>query len=356
MSKDQTSAKAIHGGKAYNSQMLNDVLVRATGRYLPERVFKNEEFSSFLETNDEWIRERTGIHERRFAAPGEQASDMALAAATQCLERGGLDPDDLDLIILATITPDTVFPATANWLQGKLGNTRAWSFDINAACSGFLYALSVATNSLRLGAAKFALVVGVERMSAILDMTKRDHCVLFGDGAACLLLEAVAPADNPQGYGVREFYTRSDGSLAKCLMQQSGGSNQPPTIESVMNHEHYISMDGRRVYRHAIRRMYESVMEILDRAKVDKEEIDWFVPHQANARIIEATQIRLEVPKEKVYINVNRYGNTTAATLPICLDELSTDGKLEAGHKVVLFTFGSGFTWGSCYLVWGGCK
>lgn len=347
---------ATQESKAYNPTMLNDVLVRATGRYLPERVFKNEEFSSFLDTNDAWIRERTGISERRFAAPGEKSSDMALAAATECIRRAGLDVDEIDLIIVATITPDTVFPATANWLQGKLGNKRAFSFDLNAACSGYLYSLSVATNMLRCGASKYALVVGVERMSAILDMTNRDHCVLFGDGAACLLLEAVDPATNPEGYGIGEFYTKSDGSLANLLMQKSGGSNQPPTFESVLNHEHYISMDGRKVYRHAVRRMYESVMEILDRAKVEKDEVDWYIAHQANARIIEATQKRLEVPKEKVYINVNRYGNTTGATIPLCLDELSTDGKLKAGHKVVLFTFGAGFTWGSCYLVWGGSK
>ncbi len=336
--------------------MQKDVLIRATGRYLPERVFKNEEFSSFLDTNDDWIRERTGISERRFAAPGERASDMALAAAKQCIDRAGIDVDDIGLIILATITPDTVFPATANWLQGKLGSKSAVSFDVNAACSGFLYSLSAATDMLRCGSFKYALVVGVERMSALLDMTNRDHCVLFGDGAGCLLLEGVEPAKNPEGYGIHEFYTKSDGTLANLLMQDSGGSNQPPTFESVLNHEHFISMDGRQVYKNAVRRMFESVTEILERVKVDKEDVDWFVAHQANSRIIEATQKRLKVPEEKVYMNVSRYGNTTAATLPICLDELNTDGKLKPGHKVVLFTFGAGFTWGSSYLVWGGCK
>lgn len=336
--------------------MPKNVIVRATGSYLPERVFTNEEFTAFLDTSDEWITERTGIKERRFAAPGESVSDMAVSAARQCLERAGVDEADVDLIVCPTVTPDTVFPATANWVQGKLGNKKAWSFDINAGCSGFVYALNAVTSILMQGHARYALVIGAEKMSALCNMTDRDHCVLFGDAAACLLLEAVEEADNPEGYGIRDFFLKSDGELAPILMQYGGGSSIPPTIESVENRRHYIHMQGREVYKAAVRQMYASVVNVLEKAGLGKDDVDWFIAHQANARIIEATQRRLEVPEEKVYINVNRFGNTTAATIPLCLDELYSDGKLAAGQNIILFTFGTGFTWGSCYLVWGGVR
>ena len=336
--------------------MFKDVVIRATGRYLPETVFTNADFEKILETNDEWIVERTGIKERHFAAPGESVSDMALNAARQCLERAGVDPEEVGVIVLGTVTPDTVFPATANWLQGKLGAKNAWSFDINAGCSGYVYSLNCAWNMLRNGQHRYALVVGAEKMTALCDMTNRDHCVLFGDGAACLLLEAVDPADNPEGFGIRDFFLGSDGNLAESLVQYAGGSNKPPSPLTIANHEHYIHMDGQLVFKHAVRRMYQSVIEVLKQVEVDPQEIDWFLGHQANARIITATQRRLQVPEEKVYINVGRYGNTTAATLPICMDELWEEGKLTTGQKVVLFTFGAGFTWGASYLVWGGVK
>jgi len=330
-----------------------DVVVRAVGRYVPERVMTNQDFAAFLDTTDEWITERTGIKERHFAAPGEWNSDMALHAAKQCLERAGVAAADLDLIIVPTVTPDTPFPATANWLQGKLGNDKAWSFDLNAGCSGYIYALSVASALLEAGRNRYALVMGSERMTALTDYTKREYCVLFGDAAGCLLLEAVDSAQNPQGYGLRQFYHQSDGSLATILLQQAGGSNKPATPLTVARHEHYISMDGQAVYKAAVRLMDRSVTEVLSRAGVELSDIDWFIGHQANARILEATQRRLKVPPEKMYINIQRYGNTTSATIPLCLDELWEAGKLKPGHKVVLFTFGTGFTWGSCYLVWG---
>jgi 3-oxoacyl-[acyl-carrier-protein] synthase-3 len=336
--------------------MPKDVLIRATGRYLPERVFTNEEYTKFLDTSNEWIVERTGITERRMAAPGETASEMGLHASLQCLERAGVAAEDVELIVVPTVTPDTVFPATANWLQGKLGNKRAWSFDLNAGCSGFVYALNVIANILRTGQHRYALLVGSEKMTALSDMTDREHCVLFGDAAAAILLEAVDPADNPEGYGLREFYMQSDGELASILMQHAGGSSLPATYTTVHNHRHFISMQGREVYKHAVRRMYHSVIEVLERAKVHKDDVDWFIGHQANARIIEATQKRLEVPAEKVYMNVQRYGNTTSATIPLCLDELYCDGKLADGQNIVLFTFGTGFTWGSCFVKWGGVK
>jgi 3-oxoacyl-[acyl-carrier-protein] synthase-3 len=330
-----------------------DVVVRATGRYLPERVFTNHEFEAIIDTSDEWIRERTGIRERRLAAPGEKNSDMALAACRQALERAGVDPREVGFILVATVTPDTVFPATANWLQGKLGAVNAWSFDLSAACGGFIYGLSVATGLVRTGQLKYALVVGAEKMSAILDFTSRETCVLFGDGAAAVLLEGVDPARNPQGYGVKEFVLGSDGNLADILWQPAGGSNCPPMPSTLASHGHFVHMQGREVYKHAVRRMNQVVTEVLEKAGVEAAAIDWFVPHQANVRIIQSVQERLGLPAERFYVNIDRYGNTTAATIPLCLDELAEQGKLVPGSKVLLFTFGAGFTWGSCYLVWG---
>jgi 3-oxoacyl-[acyl-carrier-protein] synthase III len=336
--------------------MLKDVVVRSTGHYAPARVMKNEEFSAFLETNDAWITERTGIKERRYAAPGETVSDMALAASKIALERAGVSAEDVDLIIVPTVTPDTVFPATANWLQGKLGNKKAWSFDVNAGCSGFIYAISAAHALLASGQNRYALVVGAEKMTALCDFTDRAVAVLFGDGAACFLLEAVDPADNPQGFGLRHFHHKSDGSLAPILMQHAGGSNKPSTYESVAAHEHFIYMEGQEVYKNAVRRMSETVREVLQTAGKTADDVDYFIPHQANARIIEAVTRMLRAPAEKVYVNVNRFGNTTSATIPLCVDELYEAGKLHDGSKLVLFTFGTGFTWGACYMVWGSPK
>lgn len=330
-----------------------DVVVRSTGRYVPERVFTNAEFTSFLDTSDEWITERTGIKERHLAAPGETVSDMGYRASLQALERAGLEANDIDVIVVATVTGDTVFPSTANWLQAKLGNSRAWSFDVNAACSGMMYTLSLLTGLLRSGQARRALLVGAEKMSAILDFTDRSTCVLFGDGAGAMILEAVAAADNPEGYGVGEFVLGSDGNLANILYQPCGGSNQPPTYRSVSEHGHYVHMEGRDVYKNAVRRMDEIVVEVLKRQAVDPATVDWFIAHQANVRIIESVQERMGLPKERFYVNIQRYGNTTSATIPLCLDELYTDGQLKAGQRLVLFTFGAGLTWGSAYLVWG---
>ncbi len=334
--------------------MFKDVIVRSTGHYVPERVLTNQDWEQILDTTDQWITERTGIKERRLAAPGQTNSDMGLQAARQCLERAEVDPADVDVVIVPTVTPDTVFPATANWIQGKLGNKSGWSFDLNAGCSGYVYALNVAYNMLRGGQHRYALVIGTEKMTALADMTNRDHCVLFGDAAAALLLEGVDPADNTEGFGIKDFYLRTDGTLTDILMQQAGGSNKPASYKTVAAHEHFIYMEGQAVFKQAVRHMYEAVIEVLKQVEVDPQEVDWFVAHQANQRIIRSTQQRLKVPEERVYLNVQRYGNTTAATIPLCLDELWVDGKLKPGDKVVLFTFGTGMTWGSTYLVWGG--
>jgi len=330
-----------------------DVVIRGTGRYLPERVFTNHEFTAFLDTSDEWIVQRTGIRERRYAAPGESASDMGLAAVRQCLERAGVDSGEIDLIIVPTVTPDTPFPATANWLQGKLGNKRAWSFDLNAGCSGFIYGLSVADALLRSGRSQKCLLVGSEKMSALCDFTDRATCVLFGDAAACILLEAVESERNPQHYGIEQFALGSEGEFAEILYQPGGGSSHPPTYKTVQDHLHYAHMIGREVYVHAVRRMDQTIREVVAKGGLELEDIAWFVPHQANARIIETIAQRMNLPAERFYLNIDRYGNTTSATIPLCLDELDQAGKLRPGDKLVLFTFGTGLTWGSTLLTWG---
>jgi 3-oxoacyl-[acyl-carrier-protein] synthase III len=330
-----------------------DVVIRGTGRYLPERVFTNEEFTAFLDTSDEWIMQRTGIRERRYAAPGETASGMGLAAVQQCLEQAGVHSDEIDLIIVPTVTPDTPFPATANWLQGKLGNKRAWSFDVNAGCSGFIYGLSVADSLLRCGRNKLCLLVGSEKMSSLCDFTDRSTCVLFGDAAACVLLEAVEPQNNPRRVGIQEFSLGSEGEYAEILYQPAGGSNIPPTHKSVAEHGHYAHMTGREVYVHAVRRMEQTILEVVAKGGLTPQDIAWFVPHQANARIIETICQRMGLPPERFYMNIDRYGNTTSATIPLCLDELNRDGKLQPGDKLVLFTFGTGLTWGSTLVTWG---
>lgn len=332
---------------------MKNVVIRSSGRYLPEKVVTNDHFAQFLDTSDEWIQERTGIRERRFAAPEEKNSDMGTPAARQCLERAGLDAADVDLIICATVTGDRIFPATANFIQENLGNQTAWSFDVNAACGGFVYALSIAYGLLASGVNKRALVIGSEKMTSILDFTDRATCVLFGDGAGALLLEAVDAKNNPQGYGIKEFVLGTDGSLAYKLWQPDGGSASPPSPQSLARHGHYVHMSGREVYVNAVRKMDQIVEEVIAKAGRTPEEIDWYVPHQANKRIIDSVRERLGIPEERFVLNIDRYGNTTSATIPIGIDELYTDNKLAPGMKMVLMTFGAGFTWGSTYLEWG---
>jgi 3-oxoacyl-[acyl-carrier-protein] synthase-3 len=332
---------------------MKNVVIRSCGSYLPEKIITNDQFAEFLDTSDAWIRERTGIGERRFAAPEEKNSDMGTHAARQCLERAGVDAADVDLIICATVTADRIFPATANFIQENLGNHTAWSFDLNAACGGFIYAMSVAYGLLASGINKRALVIGSEKMTSILDFTDRATSVLFGDGAGAVLLEAVDPAENPQGYGMKHFVLGTDGSLAYKLWQPDGGSVNPPSPATIERHGHYIHMSGREVYVNAIRKMDEIVVEVIAKAGETPENVDWYVPHQANKRIIDSVRERLQIPEERFIVNIERYGNTTSGTIPICIDELYTLGKLRAGQKMVLMTFGAGFTWGSIYLEWG---
>lgn len=337
---------------------MRDVVVQSTGRYLPERIVTNAELVAELQkiapdTTEEWIVERTGVRERRVAAPGEHTSDMALEASCDCLQKAGVDPQYVDLIAVATVSGDTNFPATANWLQGKLENDRAWSFDVNAGCSGFIYGLAAVTALVRSRMSNLALLVGAEKMSALYDPADRTSYPLAGDGAAAVLLRGVEVNDNPKRYGVNGFYGQSDGQLVHLLIQPLGGTSRPLTSENVVWPERFLQMDGKKVYQHAIRRMTESVVRVLEQAGVEKEAVDWFIGHQANGRILQATAKKLGVPEDKMYINIDRYANTTSASIPLCLDELAESGQLQPGHKVVLFSFGTGFTWGAHYLVWG---
>ncbi len=338
-----------------------DVVVAGTGRYLPGEPIPNADLVAELKkldptTNGEWIVERTGVHQRHRAAPDESTSDMALKASLNCLNSSVVDdPNEIDLIVVPTVSGDTTFPATANWLQGKLENTRAWSFDVNAGCSGFVYGLAMVTSLIRSGQSNLALLVGSEKMSELYNPTDRTSYPLAGDGAAAVLLWGVERStdrgiDRP---GIHDFYLQSDGQMADLLVRPLGGTSQPLTPENILDPGRFLQMDGKAVYKHAVRRMSESIIEVLRKVKVELSAVDWFIGHQANRRILQAVADKVGVPREKVYSNIEMYANTTSATIPLCLDDLAKSGQLKPGHKVVLFTFGTGFTWGACYLVWG---
>jgi len=328
-----------------------DVIVRGTGRYVPERTFTNDDFAQVLDTSDEWITARTGIKVRHYVGPGETNSLMAARAAREALAMASARAEDVELIIVPTVTPEHIFPPTASFVQVRLGSPRAACFDLEAACCGFIYALSVASSLLRCGEYRNALVIGSEIMTSIANFTDRNTCVLFGDAAAAVYLEARPKEERERG--VLHFDLGSDGTLIPLLYQKAGGSAHPPTYTSVENEEHYIAMEGQEVFKRAVRKMEETVRTVSAKAGHTPQEIDWFIAHQANGRIVEATGRRLCVPAEKVPINIDHYGNTTSASIPLVLDELNREGKLQPGHKVVLFAFGAGLTWASAYLVWG---
>ena len=299
-----------------------------------------------VDTNDEWIRSRTGIEERRILkGEGKGSSDMAVPAIEDILRKKNLDPKEIDCIICATVTPDMVFPATANIIADKLGATNAWGFDLSAACSGFLYALTTGASFIESGRYKKVIVVGVDKMSAIIDYTDRNTCILFGDGAGAVLLEA-----NNEGNGLVDSILKSDGSGRPYLHMKAGGSLKPASIETVTAREHYAYQEGKTVFKFAVVGMADVSAEILERNGLTGEDVAWLVPHQANLRIIDATANRIGLPKEKVMININRYGNTTAATIPLCLWEW--ESQLKKGDNLVLAAFGGGFTWGACLIKW----
>jgi len=289
--------------------------ITAVGGYVPEYRLTNAELEKMVETNDEWIRTRTGIEERRILKePGKATSDLCIPAVKEILEKKNLDPKEIDCIICATVTPDMVFPATANIVADKVGATNAFSYDLGAACSGFLFALTTGAAYIESGRYKKVIVVGADKMSAIIDYTDRATCIIFGDGAGAVLLEP-----DEDGYGLRDAILRSDGSGRDFLYMKAGGSLKPATIETVTAKEHYVYQEGKTVFKFAVVGMAEVSAEIMERNNLTADDIAWLVPHQANLRIIDATANRMNLPKEKVMINIQKYGNTTAGTLPLCL-------------------------------------
>ena len=312
--------------------------------YVPDYILDNNELAKIVDTTDEWITTRTGIKERRIMKEGA-SSDMATEAVKKLLEKTGTDPLDIDLVVLATVTPDYPFPSTANVLCDNVGMTNAWGFDLIAACSGFIYALSTGSQFIETGKYKKVIVVGVDKMSSIIDYEDRTTCIIFGDGCGAVLLEP-----NYEGNGIQDFILRSDGSGRQFLIQPAGGSANPPTIQTVEDKMHFVKQEGKSVFKFAVTNMAEVSAEIMEKNNLSSEDVDWLVPHQANLRIIDATAERMGLPREKVMINIEKYGNTTAGTLPLCLWDY--EKQLKKGDTLILSAFGGGFTWGSVYLKW----
>lgn len=322
--------------------------ITGVGMYVPEKILDNKYFESILDTNDEWIRSRTGISERRVLEEGG-TSVLATKAVEDLLKSTNTDPIDVDAIIVATITPDMFFPATAALVQDNVGAKNAWGYDLSAACSGFLFAMQSGTSLIESAQYKKVVVVGAEKMSSILDYTDRNTCLLFGDGAAAVLLE---PSED-LSIGVQDSILRTDGSGKNSLFMKAGGSLHPSSHETVDNKEHFVYQDGKAVFKVAVKGMADISAEIMEKNGLKSEDIAYLVPHQANLRIIDATAKRMGIPPEKVTINIAKYGNTTAATIPLCLTEYYRDGKFKKGDNLILAAFGAGFTWGSMHIVWG---
>ena len=320
--------------------------ITSVGGYVPPDKLTNFDLEKMVDTNDEWIRTRTGITERRILkGEGLATSDMVVPAVKELLNKRGIDASEIDCMIVATVTPDMVFPATANIACDKLGAKNAWGFDLAAACSGFLFGVTTGAALIESGRYKKVVVVGADKMSAIVDYTDRNTCVLFGDGAGAVLLEP-----NHDGYGVLDSILRSDGSGAEFLHMKAGGSLRPATIETVTNKEHNIFQDGQPVFKFAVKGMADISAELLERNNLTGDDIAWLVPHQANKRIIDATANRMGLNPEKVMLNIQRYGNTTAATIPLCLWEWKH--QINKGDLIVLAAFGGGFTWGATLVKW----
>ena len=320
--------------------------ITCVGGYVPETKLTNFDLEKMVDTNDEWIRTRTGISERRILRePGKASSDMAVKAIEEILRKKKLDPLEIDCIICATVTPDMVFPATANIIADKVGLKNAFGFDINAACSGFLFSLTTASQFIETGKYKKVIVVGGDKMSSIVDYTDRTTCVLFGDAAAAVLLEP-----DTEGFGIQDSILKSDGAGRTFLRQKAGGSAYPASMETVMNREHYVYQEGQTVFKFAVKGMADVSAEIMERNNLTGDDVAWLVPHQANKRIIDATRDRMGVSNDKVMMNIQRYGNTTNATIPLCLFEW--EKQLKKGDNIILAAFGGGFTWGATYIKW----
>ena len=314
--------------------------------YVPENVLTNYDLSKMVDTSDEWIKTRTGISERHILKdPTKATSDMGAEAVKTLCYKSGIDPTEIDVLITATVTPDMLFPATANLIAHKVGATNAWGFDLSAACSGFLFALTTGAQFIQNGSYKKVVVVGADKMSSIIDYTDRTTCVLFGDGAGAVLLEASEDEN-----GIIDHIHNCDGAGGEFLCMKAGGSLNPASHETVDAKQHYVFQDGKPVFKAAVTGMADVSYEIMQRNNLEGKDVAWLVPHQANLRIIDATQRRMGVDAEKVMINIQKYGNTTAATIPLCLRDW--ESQLKKGDNIILAAFGGGFTWGSIYLKW----
>jgi len=326
------------------------ITISSIAHYVPQEIFPNSYFEDKVETSDEWIQSRTGIKERRFLMEGE-LSDMLLPAVEQCLSERGIGPEEIDCVIVATITPDNRFPSASATLQHKAGMTNAWGYDLSAACSGFLYALMSGVGLIDSGTCKKVLVCGGDKMSSILNFNDRTTCILFGDGGGVALLEKTEDQD----IGIQDSILRMDGKGGHYLYMSDHGDGAKAPFEKYPEEvkEHYVIQDGQSVFKSAVVGMADVSAEIMERNNLTSDDIAWLVPHQANLRIIDATARRMGLDPSKVIINIDKYGNTTAGTIPICLSELHHQGKLNYGDKVILASFGAGFTWGSILLTWG---
>ena len=321
--------------------------ITAVGSYVPARVLTNAELEKMVDTTDDWITSRTGIKERRMAAADEFTSDLASKAALLAMERANITAEQIDLIIIATITPDMPFPSTACLVQQKIGARRAVAFDIEAACSGFIFALEIGQQFIMSRTYETVLVIGAEKLSTIVDWQDRNTCVLFGDGAGAAILQ-----HRPQAHGLLTACMGSDGSKGNLLSMPGGGSRCPATVESVTSRQHFLRMDGKETFKSAVNAMYNAAQEVLRRCEIDISQIKCVIPHQANRRIIDAVGERLGVTPEQLFVNLEKYGNTSAASVAIALDEAATAGRIQRGDLVLLVVFGAGLTWGAAVIEW----
>ncbi|MGE3489711.1 MAG: beta-ketoacyl-ACP synthase III [Vicinamibacterales bacterium] len=325
------------------------VEIKSLATYVPPRLLTNADLEKMVDTTDEWIMQRTGIRQRHIVDPGVATSDLAAEAAREAIKRAGLKPEDIDLIVVGTVTPDMLFPSTACLVQHKIGATRAWGFDLSAACSAFTYALTVGSQLVAAGNVKNALVIGADVMSSIIDYTDRATCVLFGDGAGAVVL---APSSDPN-IGILDFEHMIDGSGGSALCMPAGGSRMPASHETVDQRLHYVKQDGQTVFKFAVRNTGEICERLLKRNNLTGDDLDLFVSHQANKRIIMSAAERIGMPEEKVVINIDRFGNTTAATIPLALNDAVESGRLKKGHLIMVTSVGAGFTVGSLLVRWG---
>lgn len=313
--------------------------------FVPDKILSNADLERMVDTNDQWITERTGIKERRILAKELATSDMAVEAVNGLLKKKNLTANDIDIILLATATPDMLFPSTACVVADKIGAKNCWAFDISAACSGFMFSLRTAASFIESKQAKRIIVIGADKMSSIIDYTDRNTCVIFGDGAGCVLIE-----ETIDDVGIIDNEFHIEGAGRHHLYLKSGGSASPASMETVRNKEHFVFQDGKTVFKFAVKNMAESAANLMRKNNLTEKDIQWLVPHQANRRIIEATRERLNLPEEKVMVNIMKYGNTTNATLPLCLWEW--ENKLNKGDNIIMAAFGGGFTWGALYMKW----